>query len=198
VAAEHLADARLYATRQDMAAALVQPGGVIAEVGVALGDFSEFIIEALKPKSFVAFDVFTLHDVEVLWGTPTSEIFGSGTHLEQYRDRFEKYGDLVVIEEGCSWDLLARYPDDHFDMIYIDAGHDLDSVKHDMDVAIAKVRPDGVLIFNDYTMFDHMTGSPYGIVQNVNALVTETDWRIVGLALQRGMFCDIALRRPGV
>jgi hypothetical protein len=27
------------------------------------------------------------------------------------------------------------------------------------------------------------------------ALVRATDWRIVGFALQRHMFCDIALRR---
>src|SRR5664279_5101501 len=55
----HLRDAKLYATRHDMVADLkIAPGGVIAEIGVAYGDFSKYLLDTFKPKKFVAFDVF--------------------------------------------------------------------------------------------------------------------------------------------
>ena len=60
----HLRDARLYANRTDMMRALpIVRGGVVAEVGVAHGDFSEVILDTVVPKSFYAFDIFRMHEV---------------------------------------------------------------------------------------------------------------------------------------
>jgi methyltransferase family protein len=101
----------------------------------------------------------------------------------------------MSVDEGMSWEMLARYPDQHFDLIYVDAAHDYDSVRRDAEVAVAKVKHDGLLIFNDYTMFDHVGGVPYGVVQNVNELIVHGDWHVVGFALQWHLFCDIAIRR---
>jgi Methyltransferase domain len=176
-----------------MVNALVKREGVIAELGVAIGDFSDFLLNSLSPKQFVAIDLFALHTVPELWGQPTSEIFGSGLHIDQYRSRFARFGDCLMVEQGVSWEVLARYPDRYFDMIYIDAGHEFEAVRNDTEVAVDKIRTDGVLIFNDYTMHNPDSGGPYGVVQNVNALVVESDWRVAGLALQANLFCDIAL-----
>jgi len=55
---------------------------------------------------------------------------------------------------------------------------------------------DGTLIFNDYVMYDHLQRVEYGVVQAVNQLVIDGDWRVVGFALNHNMFCDIAIRRP--
>jgi hypothetical protein len=44
-------------------------------------------------------------------------------------------------------------------------------------------------------MADHIQNSPYGVVQVVNELVTSSNWRVIGFALQQHMFCDIALKR---
>jgi hypothetical protein len=35
-------------------------GGIIAEIGVAPADFSEFLIETLQPALFVGFDIFRM------------------------------------------------------------------------------------------------------------------------------------------
>lgn len=188
---EHLRDARLFATRDDMIAVLGPKDGVIAEVGVALGGFSSVMIEALRPAVFVGFDTFELHKLATLWGKTTADIFGRETHREFYERRFP----AAVIEEGSSHVTLARYPDRHFDLIYIDARHDYASVKQDAEIAACKLKADGVLVFNDYTMFDHLMGVPYGVVQAVNELIVSDGWKIIGFALQRDMFCDIAISR---
>ncbi len=42
------------------------------------------------------------------------------------------------------------------------------------------VKPDGTLIFNDYTMADQLTRAMYGVVHAVNELVVSTGWKVVG------------------
>jgi Methyltransferase domain len=193
---EHLTSARLHADRTDMIASLPPDRyRVVAEIGVAMGDFSEVLLEKLAPTTFVAVDLFQLHGLTEIWGRSAESIFGELTHLEFYRQRFAGHGDTVVVEEGLSWEVMARYPDAHFDLIYIDAAHDYDGVKLDVEQAVKKVKPDGLLVFNDYIMYDHMSNVPYGVVPNVNELIVNGGWQVAGFALQHGLFCDIALSR---
>ncbi len=193
---EDVCGAQLFANRLDLLISLVpSPGATIVEVGVAFGDFSELIIQCLNPRRFVAIDSFRLHEQPEVAGRSTGSIFGHRTHIEYYRDRFAKYGEQVLVEEGVSWEALGRFPNDHFDLVYIDAAHDYSSVKKDTELAVRKVSQDGTVVFNDYIMYDHIQGGPYGVVPNVNELVVGGGWRVVGLALHPQLFCDIALRR---
>ena len=61
--------------------------------------------------------------------------------------------------------------------------------------SISKLKKNGILIFNDYIMHDHIANYPYGIVQVVNELCVNHDWKITALALESQMFCDVALER---
>jgi hypothetical protein len=193
---EHVEGARLFAERRDMVRGLgLSTGGVIAEVGVALGDFSEFLIQTLAPRRFVAIDIWTMHEWPEHWGQPSGMLFHGKTHRAFYEDRFQSRGDQVVIEAGLSYDALERFPDACFDLVYVDAGHDYDNVRKDALVSARKLKPDGTLIFNDYIMYDHLQHVQYGVVQAVNQLVVDGDWRVVGFALNQNMFCDIAIRR---
>ncbi len=198
IAPDQVASARLYANRAEMVLALqkrLPKNPVICEVGVALGDFSEFLLSVLHPRDFIGMDLFGLHELEILWGRPTSEIFGGKTHAEYFRERFAAHP--VRVFEGDSAAALASLPDASIDLIYIDGDHSYDGVKRDTAQAIKKVKPDGLLIFNDYIMYDHLQGGEYGVVPAVNELINESDWRVVGFALQHSMFCDIALQRAG-
>lgn len=193
---QHLADARLYANRVDMLAAIGCPRhGVICEVGVAMGDFSVRMMELLEPSQFVAFDIFTMHRSPSHWGRKSKEIFGSLTHEEFYRRRMAPYGDRVVLERGWSHEMLARYPDRHFDLIYLDAEHVFENVRKDAERAARKIKPGGLVVFNDYTLYDPFLKVRYGVVEAVNQMVTAGGWKVVGFALEHNMFCDIAIRR---
>jgi hypothetical protein len=61
-------------------------------------------------------------------------------------------------------------------------------------MAEKKLKRDGTLIFNDYIMMDHWHSTPYGVVPVVNDFCINRGWRIVYLALNPQMFCDIALQ----
>jgi hypothetical protein len=197
IASEHIRDARLYADRKDLILALCTSGkvDVIGEVGVALGEFSEFLLKSLAPKLFIGFDLFDLHHQNELWGQDTKAIFKGKTHYDFYRERLSSYGKAVMAEKGPSQEMLARFPDGSFNLIYLDADHGYDGVKQDAELASKKLAADGLLIFNDYIMYDHIMHSPYGVVPVVNDMVVNEGWDVVGFSLQQQLFCDIALRR---
>lgn len=198
ITSAHLASPRLHANRFEMIVALkdrLPQNPAICEVGVALGDFSEFLLDTLRPRELIALDLFGLHELDELWGRPTGEIFHGKSHAQYFRDRFASKPVRVI--EGDSVAALASLPDQSLDLIYIDGDHSYEGAKADAGQALLKVKPEGLLIFNDYIMYDHLQGGAYGVVQAVNELVDETDWKIVGFALQHRMFCDIALQRAG-
>jgi hypothetical protein len=195
-AAQVAPDARLFWDRSAMLRALCPgTGKVIGEVGVGLGHLSRFILSGLRPSRFVAIDSFDLHTLPMLWGKPAAEQFGGLTHRAFYERSFADAGKVLEIMEGQSDACLAACPDASFDLLYIDAGHDYDSVKRDAEAALRKIKPAGLLVFNDYTLLDHH-GHRYGVVQAVNELLLGTDWQMVGFSLQQYMYCDVALRRP--
>jgi hypothetical protein len=190
-------NARLFAGRQSLVKYLAPElrGGTIAEVGVMYGDFSDFLLRTVEPGVFVAIDRFDRHTVPVIWGKPSAERFQGMTHREFYERRFSDRVKQVRCEEGDSGECLSRYPDQTFDMIYVDAGHDYESVKRDADLSKEKIKLQGILIFNDYIRYSHLDDSYYGIIPVVNELVVNQGFGVLGFALQSGMYCDIAIRR---
>jgi hypothetical protein len=195
--AECIGEAKLFANRNDLLANLsIGSQPTVAEIGVAFGDFSEFIITRKRPKKFVAFDLFELHHIPVIWGKPSAEVFLGRTHREYFEQRMAKYGEVQIdIVQGDSSVRLADYPDQSFDMIYIDGDHTYDGVRRDADVSTRKLKNSGKLVFNDYVLFDHLTHDEYGIVQVVNEMCLQEGWQICGFAFQQSMFCDVALER---
>jgi len=200
--AKHLDNPRLFTNRTDLISSMRSVrGGVIAEVGVGIGDFSEYLLNALQPKKFVGFDIFTMHEWARLGGGPwrgiseTNILLENMTHLDYYKRRSADRSSQVSIEVGMSSVNLTKYPNKTFDLIYIDGDHSYDGVKQDANLAKAKLADNGVIVFNDYIMFDHLNGVTYGVVQAVNELIVGEDWRVCGFSLEKNMFCDIAIRK---
>ena len=196
--AEHLDNARLFADRRDLVRSLDRyRGSVVAEVGVAFGDFSQFLIDELAPTKFDAYDYFQLHRSASMWGKPPSETLRDATHREFFEERFSSQiqTGIVQIFEGDSSTYLNGQSGYLYDLIYLDADHTYEGVRKDAAAAIGKLKPDGLLIFNDYIMYDYCVHAPYGVVQVVNELCVEHGWKITHFALESSMFCDIAITR---
>lgn len=191
-----LEHARIVADRADILRHLPK-GGVVAEVGVGFGIYSRKIIEIMQPAQFVAIDTFELDKRSWRGSRAHGEIFGKRSHEAYYRDQFaaEIASGALVIGKGYSHLVLEQFPDEHFDMIYIDAAHDYDSVRRDLAVANRKVKRDGYLVLNDYTVVDPILLQHYDIVRAVHEFCLQERWGFAFLALHRFMFCDVALRR---
>lgn len=151
--------------------------GVAAEVGVQTGFFSRAILDICQPSRLHLLDID----------------LGSFSIAEQFTSEIER--GVVDLHEGDSSTMLSQFPDQYFNFIYVDGDHSYDGVKRDIQAAITKVKPDGYLIFNDYTYWSPVECMRYGVMQAVNELCVEDGWEMVYFALAQYMYCDVALRR---
>ena len=189
-------DAKLFFDRREILS-LLPKGCVFVEVGVGLGDFSRIVLSTLCPSRLEAIDLFDLHKLQDLWGQRTSRIFGLLTHEQFYRNRFrnELEAGVVRILNGDSTRLLSGLTDASVDAVYLDATHLYENVAAELRQSARIVKEGGLIILNDYIMFDHLTMAEYGVIQATNEFVVEGGWEVICFALQQQMFCDIALRR---
>ena len=195
---ESVTGARLYADRLQMVRSLGIPHfGAIAEVGVAHGDFTDFLLRELEPAHFYAIDLFEMEKVPVHWGIKQEVLFQGKTHYDFYCNRFNNLGARISILRGDSTARIADLPDASLDMIYIDANHSYEFVSKEAALSASKIKPDGTLIFNDYIAYDPFAKCEYGVIQAVNEII-DSGWRVTGFALEKNMFCDIAIRRASI
>lgn len=187
---------QLIATRERLLE-LMPKQGVVAEIGVGLGDSTEQILKSLKPKAFYALDTFGLEKAPIIWGKDSKTLFSGLTHEQFYCNRFsqEIREGTVKIRKGLSWDRLVDFENSYFDFIFIDAGHDYSSVKRDAFLASQKIKDQGYIMFNDYIMFDHLAQFPYGVIPVVNEMCVNEGFEMIYFGLQSQMFCDVVLRR---
>ena len=170
---KHVEHCRVFADRIELLKTLPK-GKVWAEVGTFKGEFARQIIDICEPGKLDLMDL-TFDLVEKLG--------------------YVRESDVVTFYRGESSSSLLRQPDKKYDIIYIDAGHDLIDVARDADAAMKKLKDDGMLIFNDYIPFAYKEMRPYGVVAVVNSMVVHGNWEVAGFAFQNNMYCDIALRR---
>lgn len=175
-------------------------GGIVAEVGVAYGDFTRHILDQLKPQKMYAIDYF--HGNKPggdFWGRRDYEESGL-IPLQWYERRFDTEISKGILEtrQGMSWDCLADFPDDYFDYVYLDACHSYDSVKKDADILRRKVKDGGILAFNDYTYYNLYTDPKsaegyYGVVLVANEFINMTKSEVLYLCLERCLSMDLII-----
>jgi hypothetical protein len=199
----HLRDARLFSDRfQQMLHIhdLLGQEGIdrpsILEIGVGFGWFSKFLIHTFNPRRFAGLDLFQFHTYDELWGVNVADTLKGRPHADFYRDEISAMFDgELIVAEGPSSETIAQLADASFDVIYIDASHVYHEVIADARASLLKVRPGGFIVFNDYTMTDHLSRVEYGVVKAANEIIDEDDrLKVIGFALDPQMFCDLAVR----
>lgn len=80
----------------------------------------------------------------------------------------------LSVRVGLSVRMARKYPDFHFDIVYLDASHDYLSVKHDIEAWWPKVKNGGVLCGDDYIIgWD-------GVIQAVDEAFGDNVKRVAG------------------
>lgn len=149
---------------------LIPKQGIVAEIGVAYGDFSEKLLAGLTPKKFYAIDWFNPDNEYVSFWGDTRLADERISHINYYKRRFNMAIEHNVMEvcQGLSWDVLNQFEDNYFDYIYLDAAHDYESVKRDISVIEKKIKDGGYIQFNDYVLYSPPEGLYYGVIPAVN------------------------------
>jgi hypothetical protein len=145
---------------------------IVCEIGVFRGEFSDVILEKLKPTELHLIDVF---EGETCSGDKDgNNIIWTNLNYE-YERLLEKYreNNSIKLHKGKSLDILSKFENDYFDLIYIDGDHSYDGVKGDLKTAFEKTKRGGYICGHDYTpsMFE-------GIVRAVNEFCIEKNIKI--------------------
>lgn len=168
----HLRDARILSRREDVFDHLPK-GGRIAELGTQEGYFARKLHDALAPEELHLFDI----------------------DFAPFHARKALPADTpgLVLHQGDSSTELSRFPDGHFDVIYIDGDHSYEGVKRDAEVARRKIKPDGTLWFNDFTLWSPVEMIDYGTPYVVSELCHSGRWKIAFLTLHPLFYNDVVL-----
>lgn len=171
----HLKHSRILPRREDILP-LMPKGGVCAEVGTQAGDFAKLILSILQPAKLHIFDM----DFSVFDQASFQPAIQQG---------------MVELHDGDSSSLLATQPDASFDFIYIDGDHSYEGAVRDLEQAALKIKPDGWIVCNDYTMYSPLEKSKYGVYRAVNEFCWKHGYEIAYLALHQWNYHDVALRK---
>ena len=125
-------------TKRDHIFNLTQPGAICAELGVAKGEFSERGLRDYPIGHLYSIDRWSDHH-----------------NLEEYKEtkkRLYPYKDRNTILKMTFDEALVRFPDEFFDLIYIDGyAHTGQEDGKTLKDWYPKVKPGGVFAGDDYT-----------------------------------------------
>ncbi len=137
-----------FQTRDDLISSFPK-NSIIAEIGVFKGQFSKIIKTFLNPKE--------LHLVDIFTGTMCSGdkdgnniVWINLDHEFNVLTNYFKGQEEVKLHKGKSENIIANFPDDYFDVIYIDGDHSYEGVSIDLNLARKKVKPGGIISGHDY------------------------------------------------
>jgi hypothetical protein len=132
-----------------------------AEIGVKLGKYSDELLSNWEGEELVSIDPWLSADPEEYVDRSNVSQDEFDRYYEETQERLSRFGSRSTIWRLTSVEAAERVPDHSFDFVYIDARHDYESVKEDLEAWCAKVRPGGILAGHDYVDGDLPQGEFY-------------------------------------
>jgi hypothetical protein len=148
-------------------------GGRLCELGTLRGDFARDILDIVAPQE--------LHLVDVHFGLCRADVLAD---------------PRVRRHEMMTTEYLGRDEAGTFDWIYVDADHGYEAVVQDITAAKGRVKPGGLLIFNDFARIVRPGFGVFGVHQAVCEFLAAEGWQVAFFCMQGEALYDIALRRP--
>lgn len=158
---------------------------LVAEVGVAFGDFSREILDRCRPAK--------LHLVDA-W---EAERYESGIGRVERLFEEEIAAGQVELHQGLSTDRLPLFDAASLDWVYIDTDHSYDTTKAELRLSDRIVKPDGLIAGHDFCIGNVDKPGFYGVIQAVNEFCVEYGWRYRFVTLDSDAHFSFCLSRVG-
>jgi hypothetical protein len=176
---------------------LFPKGGVVAEIGVAKGDFSVEILKWMEPKKFTLIDPWE-EQAKADYRTDSSNV-----HQHEFDRRYndvlarfqaERASGVVEVKRAYSTVCASEFPYEHFDFVYIDGDHTYGAVLADLRTYYPRLGRDGFLAGHDFA--NHLLASyaNFGVIDAVCDFVRESNASL--LLITGGSFPTYVLGRP--
>tara|TARA_R110002072_G_scaffold131586_4_gene271386 strand:+ start:21056 stop:21745 length:690 start_codon:yes stop_codon:yes gene_type:complete len=180
---KHLANLKGLPTRAHLLA-LLPKEGVVAELGVDEGNFSEEILKINNPKK--------LHLVDVWQGERYNQDKRKGVETKLAR---EIGAGRVSVDIGYSTEIVNTYPDAYFDWVYIDTAHSYHVTIDELTLYSNKVKPGGYMAGHDYVVGNWRGIIKYGVIEAVHEFCVKENWELVFMTMETRAHRSFAIRR---
>lgn len=144
-------------TKQTLSRAIVldriPKNAVCAEIGVLHGEFSNLILEVARPKELHLIDPYEFQPEfpgRVFGGRGGKEQADLDRWHQEVVSRFSGWQN-VHMHRMFSQAIEHKFPDRHFDWIYIDGNHSYEFVKRDLEICYRKTKDFGWIAGDDYS-----------------------------------------------
>jgi predicted O-methyltransferase YrrM len=124
-------------------------GSHFVEVGTWKGASASFMaVEIINSRKKIKFDCVDTWDyIDTSYDIPKENY---DNLFEKFLKNIEPIKDHVNLVKSISWDAAKRYQDNSIDFIFIDAGHDYESVRKDIVSWFPKLKYRGIMAGHDY------------------------------------------------
>lgn len=183
LSAKHLQHAQLLPSREKMLELLPQDG-VVAELGVDEGGFSQSILEINKPKK--------LHLID-FWGSKRYNQDKRRNVEQMFSERIKD--QQVEINLGLSTEVADTFSDQYFDWIYIDTDHSYSTTIQELELYGPKVKTGGIMAGHDYILGNWNGLVRYGVIEAVHEYCVKHNWEIMYLTTELHNPPSFAIRR---
>jgi predicted O-methyltransferase YrrM len=156
-------------------ACILKAGNVLklkkgAEIGVLYGDTSEYLLKELPDLTLYSVDPYLEYN-----DYKEDRNQNSLSEYEQItRSKLARFGNRSEIMKMFSLDAAKLIPDESLDFVFIDANHDYEFVKEDINAWFPKVRRDGIVSGHDYKSFEGVTKAvdEFCLAKNIQGFYT--------------------------
>ena len=158
-------------------------GGVVAEIGVAEAQFSQYILRDAAPAKLHLIDPWDFQT-----GAYTDDI--NNVSQSEQQARYENVvktleGEIatgrVTVHRDYSENVVDSFENGYFDWVYVDAMHTYEGVKADLCAFDSKVKADGFILGDDYTNHPSAQSMNFGVIEAVNEFVRQTGYEFMFL-----------------
>jgi len=180
---DHVEGAKLIANRHELLK-LMPNNGIVAELGVDKGLFSQQIVEICNPRK--------LHLIDI-WASARFNETKAMNVKETFKEKIEN--DSILIHRQLSTEVVNDFEDNYFDWIYIDTSHTYKTTLEELNSYSQKIKPGGLIAGHDYTMGNWLLGTKYGVIEAVTEFCVTKGWKFVYLTADYTENCSFVITR---
>lgn len=156
-------------------------GAVVAEVGVAKGEFSRNIFTIARPRELHLVDPWRhFDDPQYLADRDNTSDTEGERRFRAVSKLFAKIAS-VKVHRQTALEAAGSFPDRYFDWIYLDAQHHYAAVKADLEALDKKVKSTGFIVGHDYANHPAAQKKNFGVVKAVNEFVRSHGYQFMCL-----------------
>lgn len=174
----------VFMSREELVALPQLRRGVVAEIGVAEGEFSRQILNRSQPQHLHLIDPWRHHEDADYRDDPNNQDAAAQEHRFQTVSAAFAGDERVTIHRMSSTDAAAEFSDGQLDWVYIDGMHTRAGVDADLRAYAPRIRPGGFLIGHDYTDNPLARKFGFGVIEAVNAFVRDQGWTFLALTAE--------------